>query len=65
MQNKDGSFGSNKSEMFIATVTSIFSDKVTKRIIKNLPKDTVASEILKDIEGYNIFDRTDQGLLIF
>ena len=44
---------------------TIKTKDLTKKILEYLLKDKVAAEIYKDINSYNLFKKTEQGLLTF
>ena len=49
----------------MAVTITIESEDLTKRILEDLLKDKVASEIYEDINGHDSFGKTDLGLLTF
>ena len=77
VHHKDGLLGPNREGLYVAATAmmTIETDDLTKRILEDLPKDRVASQILKDlaaqpkvrkdVDGHELFGKTDQGLLTF
>ena len=65
VQNPDGSFGTNTNSLQVAATMTIETESLTKRILEDLSKDKVASEIVEDVDGHDLFEKTDLGLLTF
>ena len=65
MQNPNRLLGPNRVELYIAAIITIKVEGLTTRILKNLIKDKVIVETLKDINSYNLFSKIDLKLLTF
>ena len=65
MQNLNGLLGPNRAGLYIAAIMTIKVEGLTTRILKDLIKDKVVVEILKDINSYNLFNKIDFRLLTF
>ena len=57
--------GPNRAELYIVVIITIKIEGLTICILKNLIKDKVVVEILKNINNYNLFSKMDFKLLIF
>ena len=64
-RHKDGSLRPNTAGLYVAATMTIESEDLTKRILEDLSKDKVASEICEDVDGHDSFGKTDLGLLTF
>ena len=65
VRNEDGSLGPNRAGLYVAATMTIETEGLTKRILEDLSKDKVASEICEDVDGHDSFGKTDLGLLTF
>ena len=55
----------NKTGLYIIIIITIKVEGLTTHILKNLIKDKVAVEILKNINNHNLFNKIDLRLLTF
>ena len=65
MQNPNRSLGPNRAGLYIAAIITIKVEGLTTHILKNLIKNKVVVEILKDVNSYNLFSRIDLKLFTF
>ena len=65
MQNKDRLFRPNITGLQVAATITIKTKNLTKKILEHLLKNKVVAEIYEDINSYNLFKKTEQGLLTF
>ena len=65
MQNPNNSLEPNRAGLYITTTITIKVEGLTTRILKNLIKDKIIVEILKNINSYNLFSKINLKLLTF
>ena len=65
MQNPNRSLEPNRVGLYIAAIIIIKVEGLTTCILKDLIKDKVIVEILKNIDSYNLFSKINLRLLIF
>ena len=65
MQNPNKSLELNRAGLYIAVTITIKVEGLTTYILKDLIKDKIIVEILKDVDSYNLFSKIDLRLLTF
>ena len=65
MQNPNRSLGPNRAGLYIVVIITIKVEGLTTRILEDLIKNKITAEILKNIDGHNLFSKIDLGLLTF
>ena len=65
MRNIDRLLGPNRAGLYITAIIIIEIEGLTKRILEDLLKDKVASEIREDVNSHDLFRKTDLRLLTF